>query len=64
MDCVKCGTEMVKGIINTRIDIQGKEEICPPFSPKLKSYSPVYVYVCEECGYMEFQTNKKNDRQE
>ena len=54
MDCVKCGTEMVKGTINTRIDIWGKEEICPPFSPTQKSYSPVYVYVCEECGYMEF----------
>ena len=62
MDCVKCGNEMVKGTINTTIDIWGDEQRRPPFAPFQKSYSPVYVYVCEECGYMEFYTNKKNDK--
>lgn len=62
MNCVKCGNEMVKGTINTRIDIWGEEKIRPPFAPTQTSYSPMYVYVCEECGYMEFYTNKKKDQ--
>lgn len=62
MNCIKCGNKMVRGTINTRIDIWGAEEFHPPFATSQKSYSPVYVYVCEECGYMEFYTNKKDDK--
>ena len=62
MNCVKCGTEMVKGTINTRIDIWGEEKIYPPYAPTQTSYSPMYVYVCEECGYMEFYTDKKKEQ--
>lgn len=62
MNCVKCGNEMVKGTINTRIDIWGEEKIHPPYAPTQTSYSPMYVYVCEECGYMEFYTDKKKEQ--
>lgn len=62
MDCVKCGNEMIKGTINTKIDIWGEEKIRPPFALTQTSYSPVYVYVCEKCGYMEFYTNPNSSK--
>lgn len=61
MECVKCGCKMVKGTVNGNIHIWGEEIKSPPRATYQKPYHPIYAYVCENCGYIEFYTNSETD---
>lgn len=57
MKCIKCNSEMKKADIETKIIIYGEIIKEPPFADYQKSYNPVYAFVCEKCGYIEFYTH-------
>lgn len=61
MECEKCGCKMVKGTVNGNIQIWGEEIKSPPFATYQKAYHPMYAYVCENCGYIEFYANSKTN---
>ena len=52
---------MVKGTVNGNIHIWGEEIKSPPRATYQKPYHPIYAYVCENCGYIEFYTDSKTD---
>lgn len=62
MKCVKCNSTMVKANVNTIINIYGDVIKNPPCADYQKSYSPIYAYVCEECGYIEFYTKAQDNK--
>ena len=61
MECEKCGGKMAKGTVNGNIRIWGEEITNPPYAPSQEPYHPMYAYVCENCGYIEFYTKSKTN---
>lgn len=59
MKCLRCQTEMKQYSINLNLGIYGKEHQENSFSPVCqKPHNPHSVYVCDDCGYMEFSAKK------
>ena len=55
MQCLRCKTEMKHYDFQSKFKIVGSENKPHPFSPTEQHfYNPQSVYICNECGYMEF----------
>lgn len=64
MQCLRCKVEMKHYPFNINLSIEGVEHQPHIFSPKTRiSHNPRSVYVCDNCGYVEFSTKdcKKSD---
>lgn len=58
MKCLRCKTEMKHYPFNQNFKIYGKEHQENLFSPvHQKPHNPRSVYICDNCGYVEFSTN-------
>ena len=59
MQCLRCKTEMKHYSFNADFRIYGAEHKKHPFSPISQiPHNPNSVYICENCGYMEFSTKE------
>ena len=57
MKCLRCKAEMKHYPFNLNLGIYGKEHQDNLFSSIYQEpHNPHSVYVCEECGYVEFST--------
>ena len=57
MQCLRCQTEMKHYQFDQNLNIHGSWHKPQPFSAEeRKSHNPQSVYVCDNCGYMEFST--------
>ena len=56
MKCLRCNSEMKHYDVDARINIKGARHQKTPFPSTIDQYyySPHSVYICRECGYMEF----------
>lgn len=58
MKCLRCQSEMKHYDFKSRFTIEGAESERKPFQPYIwYSYNPQSVYICKECGYVEFSIN-------
>ena len=58
MQCLRCNTEMKHYDVETNFNIKGAWHQKSHFSTIDRYYySPHSVYICPECGYVEFSMN-------
>ena len=57
MKCLRCQTEMKQYPFNQNLKIHGSCYKPSPFAPEeQRSHNPHSVFICDNCGYMEFST--------
>lgn len=57
MKCLRCNSEMKHYEFNQNINIYGKRHKPNSFSTEIQIPHNIHsVYVCDNCGYMEFST--------
>lgn len=54
MKCLRCQTEMKQYQINKELGIVGTEHKEDMFATNQTSYNPQSAYICNNCGYVEF----------
>lgn len=58
MKCLRCQSEMKHYDFQSTFEIVGSESEPKPFQPiERHYYNPQSVYICKECGYVEFSIN-------
>lgn len=58
MLCLRCNAKMKHYQLEIPLKIHGAENAPDLFSrPQKKSYSAKSAYICENCGYIELNTN-------
>lgn len=57
MECLRCKTKMKHYEFNQDFNIYGSWYKAQPFSTeRQKQHNPHSVFICENCGYVEFST--------
>ena len=59
MKCIKCGSDMVIGFVNTNIELLEHPGETNISFDGISSISPKTVFVCKDCGYLEFNWKNK-----
>ena len=57
MKCLRCNGDLKHYPFNIDLRIYGAESKPHPYSPIIQTpHNPHSVYICENCGYVEFST--------
>ena len=58
MQCLRCNTKMKHYQFNQSLNIYGAVHNLQPFlAERREPHNPQSVYICENCGYVEFNMN-------